>query len=434
MREPESAEDPTVLAARLLLRAGRVEEAEKAWLAVLDRNPFDVQALNIVGLASIRLGQFHRARELLERAVARHPAHAQSHQHLGRAHEQLGDLETAATRYREAARLGGAQLPAARLHLAALLERQGRGDDALLQYARVMGEMQAAGRWLDPSTTPPALLTRVAHAAQVVRDGRRGLLERAMEPLVAEFGRTSLGRVERMLRVFLHEEDAAPSDPRQRPTFLFFPDLPTAPYLPRDVFPWLAGFEAQFPAIRAELDTLLAGDAPARERVFTSTAVEEQNLRGSRGAPSWTGHYFYRHGERRDAGHAAAPRTGAALDRLPLCHVRDHGPEVLFSVFTPGTELLPHCGVTNTRVVAHLPLVIPPDAALRVGGETHAWEEGRVVVFDDTYEHEAWNRSARQRVVLIFDLWNPWLTDAERAATARVVETLGDFRKAVEAA
>ena len=76
-------------------------------------------------------------------------------------------------------------------------------------------------------------------------------------------------------------------------------------------------------------------------------------------------------------------------------------------MFTPGTHLLPHRGVTNTRVVAHLPLIVPPDCALRVGGEEHAWQEGRVVVFDDTYEHEAWNRSDQVRVVLIFDLWNP---------------------------
>ena len=78
--------------------------------------------------------------------------------------------------------------------------------------------------------------------------------------------------------------------------------------------------------------------------------------------------------------------------------------------------------------------VTPMDGALRVGGELHAWQEGRVVVFDDTYEHEAWNRSAKTRVVLIFDIWNPHLTQAEQAALTHVVESLGDFRKLVEAA
>ena len=91
---------------------------------------------------------------------------------------------------------------------------------------------------------------------------------------------------------------------------------------------------------------------------------------------------------------AACPVTSNALDAAAARRdVPKHGPEVLFSVFTPGTHLLPHRGVTNTRVVAHLPLIVPPDCALHVGGEDHAWQEGRVVVFDDTYEHEAWNRS-----------------------------------------
>ena len=125
------------------------------------------------------------------------------------------------------------------------------------------------------------------------------------------------------------------------------------------------------------------------------------------GEPAWNGYYFYRHGARRDENCARCPATSAALDRLPLPQVREHAPEVLFSVFTAGTHLLPHRGVTNTRVVGHLPLLVPEDCALNVGGEIHVWQEGRVVVFDDTYEHEAWNRSQEMRVVLIFDLWNP---------------------------
>ena len=112
--------------------------------------------------------------------------------------------------------------------------------------------------------------------------------------------------------------------------------------------------------------------------------------------------------------------------------MREHAPEVLFSVFTAGTHLLPHRGVTNTRVVGHLPLLVPDDCALSVGGEIHVWQEGRVVVFDDTYEHEAWNRSPEMRVVLIFDLWNPFLTEAEREAVTDVVAAIGDLREAIE--
>ena len=71
-------------------------------------------------------------------------------------------------------------------------------------------------------------------------------------------------------------------------------------------------------------------------------------------------------------------------------------------------------------------------STVTVGGETHAWQPGRVVVFDDTYEHEAWNRSSEPRVVLIFDIWNPHLTEAERAAVADIVDAIGGFRESVE--
>ena len=137
---------------------------------------------------------------------------------------------------------------------------------------------------------------------------------------------------------------------------------------------------------------------------------------------------------RRESECGRCPGTAALLDQLPLCRVQGHGPEALFSVFTPGTHLLPHRGVTNTRVVAHLPLIVPDNCALSVGGEPHAWCEGSIVVFDDTYEHEAWNRSAQRRVVLIMDVWNPYLTEVERQALLELIPAIGEFNQAVAAA
>jgi aspartate beta-hydroxylase len=159
--------------------------------------------------------------------------------------------------------------------------------------------------------------------------------------------------------------------------------------------------------------------------VFLSEELERVNLQGIDAVPSWNGYYFYRHGVRRADNCAACPATAAAIDAVPLSRVPEHGPEVLYSVFTPGTHLLPHRGVTNARLVAHLPLIVPEECALRVGGELHHWQEGRVVVFDDTYEHEAWNRSTRNRVVMIFDIWNPYLTEVERLAIAELIPQMG---------
>jgi len=297
----------------------------------------------------------------------------------------------------------------------------------------VLNEAQSQGRWVDVRTTPPPLLPAVEQAVTLFRNGRRQALAQLLEPLAKEHGRSALTRVERCVRIYLGEEQPDYPDARQRPTFLFFPGLGAQPYIDRSTLRWIPALEAHTDAVRAELMSLLPSSA-GRERVFTSEELERQNLRGLDAPPSWTGYYFYRHGQRREDNCTACPNTARAIDALPLVRLREHGPEVLYSVFTPGTELLPHRGVTNTRLVGHLPLIIPDDCALEVGGEIHRWQPGKVVVFDDTYEHGAWNRSKETRVVMIFDTWHPGLTEVERTAITALVGYLGDFRKALAAA
>jgi aspartate beta-hydroxylase len=409
-----------------LLREGRLAEAERAYERVLERSPNDLQALNIVALAALRSGRPRRALDLLGRAIKVDDRDAPTQFHLARAHEAVGDLAAALAAYECALRLKP-EFHLARLHRAAALERAGESRAALVNFARALREAQHEGRWTSSATTPQALRALVEHAARTVRNARRELFFGLLEPLAQRFGRDSLTRVERCLRIHLVEEPADYPDARQQPTFLYFPGLSARPYLDRSLFPWIAALEAQTGVIRDELLGVLGSDA-GRERVFTSDALEQQNLRGLAEPPSWTGYYFYRHGERREGNCAGCPQTIRALDALPLARVPAHAPEVLFSVFTPGTQLLAHRGVTNTRLVGHLPLIVPENCALSVGGEVHEWQEGRVVVFDDTYEHEAWNRSSRTRVVLIFDLWHPGLTEVERLAVSELVVALGEFR------
>lgn len=390
-----------------------------------------LEEINVKALAALRAGDVRGAHEILAKAVSEHPGDAVTRHHYGIASMAAGDAAAAAEAQHEAVRLAP-EFYVARLHLAQALERNARPFDALVQYTRAMRDAQSRNRWLNSQSTPEGIRPLVQHAVQQVRGGRRQLFSSLWEPLAQEHGAKALTRVDQCLRIYLGEEAPRYPDERQRPTFLFFPGLPATPYLDPRLFPWVDELEARFPAIRTELLQRMASDQ-GRERVFGSDALERENLRGAEIPPSWNGYYFYRHGERREDNCASCPATAAALGSLPLARVREHAPEVLFSVFTPGTHLLPHRGVTNTRVVGHLALIVPPDCALSVAGDPYAWQEGRCVVFDDTYEHEAWNRSDRIRVVLIFDLWNPHLTEIERVAVKRLVEAIGDFRAAVEA-
>lgn len=415
-----------------LLQQGRLDEAERAARQSLQHQPRDVEALNVLGLIALRRGQLTHAQQLLESSISIDPKHALARHYLGRVHDAADNGDAALSAHGAALELASDAF-IIRLHYAIALERAGQREQAAMHYFRATNDAQAQGRWLNAETTAPALRPMVEHAVSMVRETMRAMYANLLEPLRQEYGADSLDRVERSLRIYFREEAPAYPDPRQRPTFLYFPGLPPAAYLERSLFPWIEPLEAQTEAIRRELLQLLPGTA-GRERVFTTEAIEQQNLRGLQSPPSWNGYYFYRHGERREDNCTACPVTARALELLPLSHVREHGPEVLFSVFTAGTHLLPHRGVTNTRLVGHLPLLVPPDCALNVGGEIHEWQQGRAVIFDDTYEHEAWNRSDRTRVVLIFDIWNPHLTQAERAALQLLVPAMGDFRKAAGAA
>src|SRR5271169_5427459 len=90
-------------------------------------------------------------------------------------------------------------------------------------------------------------------------------------------------------------------------------------------------------------------------------------------------------------------------------------PGAMFSLLKPRTRIPPHNGVTNTRLVTHVALIIPEGCRFRVGNETRTWVPGKAWVFDDTIEHEAWNDSDKLRVLLMFDIWHPHLTPPERA-------------------
>lgn len=319
--------------------------------------------------------------------------------------------------------------PEAWLELARERENRSDPEGALLAYYRAIIEAQRRRRWLDAASTPPGLLALVTHAMRTVKVGRRRHFEKALKPLQERHGQAALARFEACLAIQAGERAAAPPDPRQRPSILYFPGLPATPYFARSLFPWFGDFERAAPAIREELLAVMPRQERS-ERVFASDAAEQLGLAGANGTPAWKGFYFWRHGERRAENHGLCPRTSAALEALPLVRIAGQAPEVMFSVLEPGTHILPHRGVTNTRVVCHLPLVVPEDCALVVAGEQRAWREGEAVAFDDTYEHEAWNRSARTRVVLIADVWNPHLSTAEREAVAALAAAMREFNEA----
>jgi aspartate beta-hydroxylase len=385
-------------AAHACLERGDLQQAGQLFQHVLDEIPSDLEALQVVGAAQLAAGHFVAAAQTLRQAVQQAPS-----------------------------------LFVERLRLGMALERVGQPHDALTAYFGALRTAQNQGRWLSDETTASGLREAVKHAMRYVDTGRLAWFRRVLEPLQQRYGVEEMRRVEHCLDAYLGERSVKTPDPRQRPTFLYFPDVPSQPYYARERFPWHGALEASTDGIREELRAVLAQEQSLEAFLGAPPPGQSQRamLQSSGTQPAaWDAYFFYRHGERYDTNADACPRTAALLDSLPLTRIRDHAPETLFSVLSPGTHILPHTGVTNVRLVTHLPLIVPPDCALRVGGQTHVWREGHCVTFDDTFEHEAWNRSNETRVVLILDSWNPDLTAAECAAVTELIEAIGDFNAA----
>ena len=414
--------------ARIQRRNGDILLAQQSFARLLELVPGDIEALQFLSSGAATLGVSERAIGLLRDIEQAHPQDAPTLHHLGAAQLDGGDFASAVDSLRRCVQLAPTMF-VARLRLATALEQLGQPQAALIEYFKALASAQAQGRWISDTTTAPALRDVVKRAMNYVDAGRQQLFEETLEPLRQRYGRSELTRVDQCLAIFLHQQPANLPDPRQAPKFLYFPGLPPTPFYARERFPWQDALEASAPRIREELHEVLA--EPQHLESFLQSGLPEEAkayLRSSGDTPAaWDAYFFYRHGERFDAHCTRCPQTAELLAQASMVRIRDHAPETLFSVLRPGTHILPHRGVTNTRLVTHLPLIVPPDCALRVGGQIHAWQADHCVTFDDTFEHEAWNRSTQTRVVLILDSWNPDLSEAERAAVTDLVAAIGDF-------
>jgi len=436
MTEASTAREPALAArideARRLADSGRILDAEQAFLAILRDSPRETDALNFVAIVAHERGRYAQALALLERARGVNADDPVTLTNLGVTNAALGRLDQAIDALRSALKLAP-DLHLARLRLGEVMERAGRANEALPLYFGAIYAAQGAGQWLGDDTTAPGLRPLVLHAMRTVAAGRRQLFSKLLQPLRERHGAAALARVEKCLSVYLTELPANFPDPAQQPKFLYFPDLPTRRFYERELFPWYAELESATAAIREEMLAVLAEDSGFEPFLghFDDNQLEGHLSNAIGGKPVWNAFFFYRHGTRYEANHARCPRTSAVLEKVPLCFVRDHSPESCYSVLTAGSHILPHRGVTNTRLVTHLALVVPEgDIQLHVSGESTGWEEGRCFTFDDTFEHEAWNRSAKTRVVMLMDVWNPYLTDVEREALMALVPAIGEFNDA----
>jgi aspartate beta-hydroxylase len=431
LQAPPSVGDiPSLLEqARGLSRAGALVEAARVYARVLQDVPEQAEALGFLGSIALNRGEFSRSIEYFRCALRAAPADATLHKNLGLALRAAGAFDEALACF-DAALANQPEFPVALLHKGALLEQMGRGAQAIPVYLNALTQAGETGLLVNDHDMPSSIRKLLQRASGVTREARMNWIREALAPVRARYPAAELVRVDRCLAQHFSGAPVPPLDPLQKPTFLTFPGIPARAWFERSEFSWLETVERQFSAIRAELVEVLRGDEGFRPFVdIDKSHPGAAYWEGVNQSPSWNAFFFYRDGKRFEDNCRRCPVTAAALDAMPISRVADHSPEAFFSVLKPGAYIPPHTGVTNIRLVTHLPLIIPPDCGIRVGTETRGWKEGECIVFDDTFEHEAWNRSDRTRVVLIFDIWNPYLTPPEHDAMRAVIEGFSAFRR-----
>lgn len=213
----------------------------------------------------------------------------------------------------------------------------------------------------------------------------------------------------------------------QQPKVYYFPGLPQIQFYERECFPWLENLERAAGGIRQELLRALDEGVDMEPYVQDMPGRPRTSEAGLRNNPAWSALHLYKQGQPVAENVARFPQTMAALAELPLSRLPGRSPSAMFSVLQPGTRIPPHCGLINTRLICHLPLIVPSDCGLRVGNDVRPVEADRAWVFDDTIEHEAWNLSDRPRIILLFEIWRPELSARERDMVSRMFEAIDTY-------
>jgi tetratricopeptide (TPR) repeat protein len=366
------------------------------------------------GALALQKGDATKARELFAQAAAGGAANAQVLLGLARACRQLSDMS--------------GQVAA----LDRLLAAEPRNIAALIQRADCFvaaGDTRSASsfylaaiRSAPPSGVPRELATELDRA------------RRACDRFAAEY------RDYLMRSLAAKGFDAKRSSPRfaqsvdivlgtkriylQQPKYYYFPGLPQIQFYERAAFPWFEDVEAATDDIRAELLAVMREPEAFTPYVTGHANRPRSDQMGLLNNPAWSAFYLWKNGDVVPENAARCPKTLHALRNAPLAQVRYRSPSILFSLLKPGAHIPPHNGLINTRLVCHLPVIVPGRCRFRVGNEERDWTEGKAWAFDDTIEHEAWNRSDRTRVILLFDVWRPELSDEERSLVIALFEAI----------
>jgi aspartyl/asparaginyl beta-hydroxylase (cupin superfamily)/Tfp pilus assembly protein PilF len=380
-----------------------------------------IQQLSQTAYSALQTGNSGLAKSLFEQITSSGRGDASHWMGLAYATSRLGDPDTALKSVDRALELHPQNLRAILLK-ADLLKQAGKSRQYLNYYVHAL--KLAAGIPNLPNDIRQGLeraeRVRAAHV-----DEYRSFLMAQIEAGGFSF-HAGNRRFQQSLDLMLGEKEIYYQNPRR----YYYPGLPQIQFYEREQFDWIPEMEAQTPAIRKELVEVMKD--PSRFSPYVKAGDEHlgRDNQGLADNDDWSALFIWDYGHLAPEVAEQFPATVSALETAPVPRIADQSPMSLFSKLKADTRIPPHNGLLNTRLICHLPLVVPEHCgALRVGNEQRPWVEGELLIFDDSIEHEAWNRSNEERVVLLFEIWRPELNEEERRLVSTTLQAVKAYNE-----
>lgn len=397
-----------------LQRSNQLEGAIAAYAQLLKKFPEHLRALNRLGNCLMAVNKTREAAMLFARATELHPDSPVSHYNLGQAQVQLGNPNVALQALARAVTLKP-DFGLAWLHLGNVLEQAGKLEPALASYQSAFDASEDLESLPLRPGAPSLLASMVTNAKKALRKKYMALHQQDMSKIEGQYSAAALARVRQCLALQHGEAEPEYAHALHRPESIYFPGLAPNAWFERSAFDWMEDFESHWQTILQEFEALGHSQPKFSPYVGAGSGVPEamKNLAGSH---DWDAFHLFMGGKPNEDNCALCPHTFGLLERLPLARLAGLAPEAFFSILRPGAHIRPHHGIANAKLAVHLPLVVPDGCAIRAGEVTREWTPGQCLIFDDSFEHEAWNRGDAERVVLIFEVWHPDLAPHETEA------------------
>ncbi len=269
----------------------------------------------------------------------------------------------------------------------------------------------------------PETHAREIRRAQAAFDTATKHFEKSMSSYLDEIGFKDSGgatRIEQTVDIMMGRKQAY----HQNPSKLYIPELPHKQFYDPSDFEWAECLLSKAGDIKQELQYVMEDETSFSPYMDHNPDAPTLGDIGLENDSRWSALHLVKDGLPIESNIKRCPKTYGALSELPIAKINGRSPNILFSLLKPGAHIPPHHGQTNARLLVHLPLIVPSGCELRVGNQIRSVVENKLMIFDDSIEHEARNTSDSTRIVLIFDIWRPELSNEETKVISGIFEKI----------